>query len=69
MSLVWHLMVSDGEDPLQEIWAVGSPISLPLLPNPLWPGVVVPVEDPSMGQTDLFKNNSYSIGPCEIRFD
>ena len=46
------------------IWWVWITPSLPSLPGPLWPRVVVPVRVPSMGQKDLFRNNSYSIGPC-----
>ena len=37
---------------------------LPLLPSPLWSGVVVLVRVSSIGQIDLFKYHSYSIGPC-----
>ena len=36
---------------------------LPLLPDPLGPEVVVSIRVSSMGQLDLFKNHSYSIGP------
>ena len=38
--------------------------SLPLLPDPLFPRVVVPVRAPSVGQIDLFK--SYLKGTLEI---
>ena len=40
-----------------------STSSLPLLPGPLRPGVVVPVRVPSMGQIDLFKSYLYLIRP------
>ena len=33
---------SDGEAPALDIWEVWSTPSLPLLPGPLWPGVVAP---------------------------
>ena len=39
-----------------------TPLLSLLLPGPLWSRVIVPVRDPSMNQTDLFKN--YSIGLC-----
>ena len=44
-----------GEAPVLEIWRVRSISSLP---DPLWPGVVVPLRVPSMVQIDLFKNYS-----------
>ena len=31
-------------------------LSLPLLSGPLWPGMVVPVLGPSMGQTELLNH-------------
>ena len=44
----------DSEVPvLQEIWRTWSAPSLPLLPNSLWPGVVVPERVLSMGQIEL----------------
>ena len=36
--------------------------SLPLLPGPFWPGVVVHVRVPSWNQIDLSKNYAYSVG-------
>ena len=53
----------DGEAPFLKTWGVWSTPSLPLLPSPLWHRVVVPVGVPSIGQIDLFKNQSYLIGP------
>ena len=53
--LIWH----------QTIWWWGSNLgaqengeytSLPLLPGPLWPAVVIPVRVPLMHQIELFKN-------------
>ena len=38
--------------------------SLSLLPGLLWPGVVVLIVIPSMGQIDLFKHYLYLIGLC-----
>ena len=38
--------------------------SFSLFPSPLWPSVVVLVRVAYVGQTDLFKNHSYSIGSC-----
>ena len=43
---------SDGETPDLEIWRIWSTPSLPLLSDPLWPGVVAPDRVPSMGQID-----------------
>ena len=46
---------SDGEAPVMlELWGMHSNISLPLLPGPLWPGVVAPDRVLSMGQIELF---------------
>ena len=42
---------SDGEAPLMlELWGIQSTHSLPSLPCPLWPGVVVPDRVLSIGQ-------------------
>ena len=38
-----------------KLWEMWSIISLPLLPGPLWPGVVAPDRVLSMGQIELFK--------------
>ena len=43
-----------GEAPVLELWGMWSTPSLPLLPGPLWPGVVAPDRDLSMGQIELF---------------
>ena len=51
-----HLMVTI------QIWKVWSALSLLLLQDSLWSGVVVPVRIPFMCQIDLFKNNLYLIG-------
>ena len=41
---------SDGEVPVMlEFWGMQSIASLPLLPGPLWPGVVAPDRALSMG--------------------
>ena len=37
-----------------ELWEMMSAPSLPLLPGPLWPGVVAPDKGLSMGQIELF---------------
>ena len=40
---VYDTKQSDGEVPLMlELWGMRSTPSLPLLPGPLWPGVVAP---------------------------
>ena len=45
---------SDGEAPvILNLWGMQSTPSLPLLPGPLWPGVVAPNRVLSMGQTEL----------------
>ena len=49
------------------LWRSGalvSNLSLSLLPDSLWHGVVVSVRMPSMSQIDLLKKFSYSIGLC-----
>ena len=38
-----------------ELWGIWSTPSLPLLPGPLWLGVVAPEMVLSMGQIELFK--------------
>ena len=44
------LNISNGEVPVMlELWGMRSDPSLPLLPGPLWPGVVAPDGDLSMG--------------------
>ena len=40
--------------------------SLPLLPGPLWPGVIVPVKVLSTDQIDLSENYLYSKGIFDI---
>ena len=45
---------NDGEVPImQEVWGMQSTSSLPLLPDPLWAGVVAPDRVLSMGQIEL----------------
>ena len=53
--LVWHKTAPDGDAPLQEIWKIRSIPPLPLLPCPLWIGVVVPVRVLFLAQIDLFE--------------
>ena len=45
--------LSDGEVPVPELWGIWSTPSLPLLPGPLWPGVVTPNRILSLGQIEL----------------
>ena len=46
---------SDGDVPgLMELWGMQSIPLLPLLPGPLWPGVVAPDGILSMGETELY---------------
>ena len=46
---------ADGELPVMlELWVMSSTLSLPLLPGPLWPGVVAPDSVLSIGQIELF---------------
>ena len=41
---------SDGEVPVMlELWGMQSILSLPLLPGPLWPGMVAPDKGPIYG--------------------
>ena len=50
------------------LWDVWNTPSLPLLPSPLCPGVVVLDKFPCMGQMDLSKNYSYLIGLLKKTF-
>ena len=46
---------SDGEAlVMPELWGMWGTPSLPLLPGPLWPGVVAPEKVLSKGQIELF---------------
>ena len=56
LNCIWWLDSSSGD--------CGVPPSLPLLPSPVWPRVVISIRIPSMDQTDLLKNHLYLIGPC-----
>ena len=58
VSWIWH-KPSDDEDLVLEIWEMLTIPSLPLLPGPLWPVVVVSVRVPSMGQIELFNHILY----------
>ena len=51
---VYDTKQSDGEVPVKlKLWGMPSFPSLPLLPDPLWPGVVAPDWDLSMGLIEL----------------
>ena len=53
--LEYNTKKSDGEaSVLLELWEMLSTPSLPLLPDPLWTGVVAPDRVLSMGEIDLF---------------
>ena len=50
----WIIKQSDGEGLVMlELQGMQSATSLPLLPGPFWPGVVVPDRVLSMGQIEL----------------
>ena len=52
---IYDTKLSDDHSPLmQELWGMQSTFSLPLLPGPLWPGVVALDRVLSMGQIELF---------------
>ena len=53
VSWIWHETASNGEAPVLELWVIWSTPSLPLLPGPLWPEVVISVRIPCMGQIEL----------------
>ena len=38
---------------MMELWGTRSTLSLPSLPDNVWPGVVVPDRDLSMGQIEI----------------
>ena len=42
VSCAWYSRGSDSEAPVLELWGKLSIPSLPLLPGPLWSGVLVP---------------------------
>ena len=48
--------ISDAEVPVWEPWEMSSSPSLPLLPGPIWSGVVAPDNVPPMDQKELFKH-------------
>ena len=48
-----------------EIWEVWSTLLLLSFSGSLSPEMVAPFRVPSMGEIELFKNYSYSIGQCE----
>ena len=50
----YDIKQSNGESLVPELWGMWSTPSLPLIPGPLWPWVVVTARVPSMGQIDLF---------------
>ena len=50
---------SNSEASVLELWGMWSTLSLPLLPGPLSPWVVVFVKVPSMGQIELFNHLLY----------
>ena len=45
---------SESEAPAQELSAMWSTPLLPLLPGPLWPGVIAPDRVLPVGQVELF---------------
>ena len=52
--LGYHSKLSDGEVPVMlELWGMQSTLSLPLLPDPLWPRVGAPDRVISLGQIEL----------------
>ena len=51
----YDIKQSDDEAPVMLVlWGIQSTPLLPLLPGPLWPGVVAPDKVLSMGQIELF---------------
>ena len=51
----YHIKQSDGEAlEMLELWRILSTSSLPLLPGPLWSGVVAPDRVSFMDQTEQF---------------
>ena len=46
-------MILNKAPEIQELWKMQSSPSLPSLPGPLWPGVVVPEKVLSMGQIEI----------------
>ena len=50
---------SDGEAAVLELWEMWSTPSLPLLPGPLLPRVVVPIRVPAMVQKEMFNHLLY----------
>ena len=55
---IWHQTASDGDATIFDLWGMWSAPSLPLLPGPLWPWVVVPVRILSIDQIELFDHFS-----------
>ena len=47
-----------------DLGSVENTLSFSLFSSPLWAGVVVPIRITCMGQIDMLKHYSSSIGPC-----
>ena len=55
MRALYMNIQSDGEAPIMmELWRMRCSLSLPLLPGPLWPGVVAPDRIFSMSVIEVF---------------
>ena len=73
----YDIKQSDGEDPVMlELWGMPSTSSLPLLPGPLWPGVVAPdiygsnrTVYPQLGVTDRFMPFPRALTQSELHTD
>ena len=59
VSWEWHKTASDDEAPVLEHCGMWNTLALPLLPGPLWPGVVEPVRVPCRSYRELFNHWLY----------
>ena len=55
-SWIWYQSAFGGEAPVLEIWGIWRAPSLPLIPGPLWPGMIQPVRVPYIGQIEQFNH-------------
>ena len=66
--MILEIPVYDTKLHMVKFRGVWSTILLPLLSDPLWPRVIVPVKVLSVAQINLFENYLYLIGILETNY-